>query len=365
MSVLVDDNDPSVQYNSPSGWVRFGEAPEFDGTTHASGTQGDTARFSFEGTSIAVFGTVGNEGQARLNFSIDDAAPGLFGVSTTSRPEALHNMLFWTSPLLEETEHTLTVTVDPNSNISLFLDYFVYTTTSTAGKALLVDDSDGSITYSAGWQARNDSDTSLERTEHVSEAVGSWASLSFQGTGISLFGSSIGQGSTASVVIDESQPVVISQSQRNQLFNSSSLPSGSHTMNITVIGVNALGIDYFLIQPDPESPVPVPVAETTQVSKKPPIAAIAGGVVGGLVILMLILVLVFMLQRRRRRRTTPLLERYIIDSQSAVPVGPRARWAALGGKATNPSASGSRPDVGGGTEPPPAYTVKYVPGFPR
>ncbi|KAF7361025.1 hypothetical protein MSAN_01132800 [Mycena sanguinolenta] len=319
------------------------------------GRQGDTATLTFEGTSIAVFGTVGNEGQGRLNFSVDDGTPGFFGISATSRSEVTHNTRFWISPLLEETEHTLTVTVDSNSNVSLFLDYFVYTTTSTAGKALLVDDSDGFVTYSAGWQARNDSDTSLERTEHVSEVVGSWAALSFQGTGISLFGSSVGQGTTASVIIDESQPVVISQSQTNQLFNSSSLSSGTHTMNITIIGANALGIDYFLIQPDAENPVTVPAASpsaggTTRLSKKPPTAAIAGGVVGGLVLFVLGLAIIFMLLRRRRRRMTPLLEQYIIGSNSTVPGAPRARWATLG---DNASASVSQPNFGGGTEPPP------------
>lgn len=49
MSVLVDDNDPSVLYNSPGGWSRLGQAPEFDGTTHSSVTRGDTATLVFEG----------------------------------------------------------------------------------------------------------------------------------------------------------------------------------------------------------------------------------------------------------------------------------------------------------------------------
>jgi hypothetical protein len=49
--VIIDDNDSSVQYNTPGGWLETGNVPQFDGTTHASGTQGDTATLVIEGAS--------------------------------------------------------------------------------------------------------------------------------------------------------------------------------------------------------------------------------------------------------------------------------------------------------------------------
>jgi hypothetical protein len=61
MSVLIDDNDPLVQYNSPSGWIVTGLVPEFELTTHASATPGDTATLAFEGAS----------GQLGLQFCTD------------------------------------------------------------------------------------------------------------------------------------------------------------------------------------------------------------------------------------------------------------------------------------------------------
>jgi hypothetical protein len=51
MSVLLDDSDPLVQYNSPSGWIVTGVVHEFELTTHASATPGDTATLAFEGAS--------------------------------------------------------------------------------------------------------------------------------------------------------------------------------------------------------------------------------------------------------------------------------------------------------------------------
>jgi len=73
MSILIDDSDVSVQYNSPGSWQQGGQAGlEFEGTTHTSATPGDTATLAFEGTSISVYGTVAaSTGQSRMNFSID------------------------------------------------------------------------------------------------------------------------------------------------------------------------------------------------------------------------------------------------------------------------------------------------------
>jgi hypothetical protein len=51
MSVLIDDSDPLIQYNSPGGWGAAGDPSEFKKTSHASATPGDTATLAFEGAS--------------------------------------------------------------------------------------------------------------------------------------------------------------------------------------------------------------------------------------------------------------------------------------------------------------------------
>ncbi|KAJ7209341.1 hypothetical protein B0H12DRAFT_1330096 [Mycena haematopus] len=299
MSVLIDDSDPLVQYNSATGgWFKAGKAPEFDATTHASAMPGDTAALAFEGTSISVYGTIApSAGQSRLNFSID-------GVDVASyeaplMPAAVENQLFWASPLFNEAQHQLVITVDEDTSLgqvnklnrTFFLDYFIYTTTSAAGKTMLIDDSDASVTYSPdGWQSSNDTDDCLESTQHVG-TIGSWAALSFDGTGITLFGSPSQEGFQASIAIDGSPPVISQAQAQNQLFNSSILPSGLHTMNITVLDGNSLGIDYFLVtnsgspgstpnEQPPAPPLPSGIPGNARGSKTPPIAAIVGGAVG-------------------------------------------------------------------------------------
>ncbi|KAF8166127.1 hypothetical protein K438DRAFT_1617190 [Mycena galopus ATCC 62051] len=183
MSFIIDDSDPLVQYSSPSGWAATGDSPEFEGTSHASATPGDTATLAFEGTSISVYGSIA-DGEAGLNFSIDGVV--LASYQSPQVDHAIHNQLFWTSPPLTEASHQLVVTVNQDSstdssNRSIFLDYFIYNTTSTAGKTVLFDDSDANLAYSPDWQVNTASSSSLQGTEHVSTSAGASVSLSFEG----------------------------------------------------------------------------------------------------------------------------------------------------------------------------------------
>ncbi|KAJ6511170.1 hypothetical protein C8R45DRAFT_1162723 [Mycena sanguinolenta] len=326
MSILIDDSDPSVQYSSLGGWSTPGNVPEFNATTHTSATPGDTATVGFQGSSISVYGTLApSSGASRLNFSIDGVDSGFYEAPLV--PVAIQNQLFWKSPVFSEAQHTLVVTVDQDSSLpevnrwnrTFFLDYFIYTTNSTGGQTLLVDNTDTSVTYWPGWKSFNNISNSLESTQHVSTSVGSWAAASFNGTGISLFGTPGQKGFSASIVVDGSKPVISkSQTDGDRIFNTSGLSPGPHTINVTVLEGN-LGIDYFLVydagspapattpqgQPVPSpSPsgtpqLPLPPPGATHSSKKPPVSAIVGGAVGGLTLLLLILVTVFIMRRRR------------------------------------------------------------------
>ncbi|KAF7334557.1 Right-handed parallel beta-helix repeat-containing protein [Mycena venus] len=278
MSILVDDNDPLVQYNSESGgWVREGLPPEFDATVHASSTQGDTATLAFEGTSISLYGTLGKgNGQSRLLFSIDGADAGSY--QGTAESAAVHNLHFWTSASLDDAPHRLVVTVDQdatlNPNHTFLLDYFVYDTTSTAGKTLLIDDGDSSITYSLNWQSVNNADDCLERTKHVSESAGSWATVTFQGTQISLVVPSSQQAFNASIIVDGSKwgPPIPQTDKSNQFWLSPLLPQGTHTINVTVLDGNPLALDYLLLTTnvDLADPSVVCVSSPTAVTSTTP-----------------------------------------------------------------------------------------------
>ncbi|KAJ7364573.1 hypothetical protein DFH08DRAFT_839561 [Mycena albidolilacea] len=334
MSVLIDDSDPLVQYNSPGGWTNHGKPLEFNATTHTSETRGDTVTVVFEGTSIGVYGTLApSTAQLRLNISIDGADLGSYNWPVVTSP-TLHQLL-WTSPVFEEASHKLVITLDPDpssSNRAFFLDYFVYNTTSTAGKTLLIDDNHPGVTYSPGGWTFGTSDDSLQSTQHISTDPGAWAIVSFDGIGISVLASpnQSDDDFKASVVIDESPPAIVSLSPNRNLFDSSVLPPGPHTMNITVLSEDSVALDYFLVKtgssvgssPGPDGSAQpsagVPSAGVKeQGSKTHNTAAIVGGAaVGCLVSLALILAFIFL---RRRRAHVPR------DNTQTASVMPR--WA--------------------------------------
>ncbi|KAF7360692.1 hypothetical protein MVEN_00801000 [Mycena venus] len=230
MNAVVDDQFfGSVQFVQPLATI--GESPEFARTVHVSETRGDTATLAFEGTCISAYGTVGQtNAQLRLNSSIN-------GGSFKGPPVALptHNQLFGVFPVLKESPHKLVMMVDllvGNTIETLFL-YFVYITTSVAGQTMLINDSAAGVANSLG-------DCTL---------AGSWASLNFQGTQISLFApGKITRDFDASVAIDGSlvASTITKSESSNLLFNSSVLSLASYTIDVTM-SAQPFGLEYFLI----------------------------------------------------------------------------------------------------------------------
>lgn len=208
MNVLVDDSDPLVQYSNHSkGWVQPHPSKvqpnQFNRTVREPLALGETATLAFEGRPCLCYCAVlcQNEGiQERLSLSLEPLRamdqPDGISLSTAGRWAHLTSTsnLRWAITLFSgnlrrsrmqctplQSSWTMTrnfVRTGPFSSTA----YFVYNTTSTAGKSVLIDDSEtGVITYSPDWQAYNDSDGGLQRTQHVSGVGGSSVALCFEG----------------------------------------------------------------------------------------------------------------------------------------------------------------------------------------
>ncbi|KAJ7059614.1 hypothetical protein C8F01DRAFT_989205, partial [Mycena amicta] len=123
---IVDDRDPTIAYGG--SWSDGGVAQEFQSTTHWASAAGSTARFSFTGTSVAVYGTVASGStQASMSFSVDD------GLSTGSYtpPSGLtayiHHELLFASPSLDNAEHTLVITQTlAQAHGVIYFDFLTY-----------------------------------------------------------------------------------------------------------------------------------------------------------------------------------------------------------------------------------------------
>ena len=95
---FIDDHDPSVVYTGT--WnAQDGHSPEYDNTVMWSTTPGDSFTVPFDGTSIAVRGTLDSTSHGVVtSYSIDGQKPvtataGVVGGDT-------FNQTFWSSPQL-------------------------------------------------------------------------------------------------------------------------------------------------------------------------------------------------------------------------------------------------------------------------
>ncbi|KAJ7290054.1 hypothetical protein C8J57DRAFT_1610483 [Mycena rebaudengoi] len=255
---IVDDHDPLVQYGGT--WVDDGAFHEFQATTKWSSTQGSTASFTFDGTSITVYGSVSRRKppQPSMTFTIDGSS-SLSGSFTPANEVFQYHQALWTSPTLSSGTHTIVVTqnaVGQNSVAAprggIWLDYFLYTTASTAVKSYVIDDADARIKAQLqGHRFLWNSSASLA-SSHTSIHL-----HPFSGKSISYYGGATGNPMHASIVIDGDAAVNVvptNPTETNNLyFSSGALSDGKHTLVITAMDANAVWVDYFLAGPGTES----------------------------------------------------------------------------------------------------------------
>ncbi|KAJ7174092.1 hypothetical protein C8R43DRAFT_1102585 [Mycena crocata] len=362
MSVIVDDRDPLVEYSPQGGWGHPSPgsqaAIQYQGTTTRSIVQGDTATFKFSATGVAVFGTLapsklGLKDVPSMTFSIDgqEGTAYVAPVVTQTDPSLFHQTL-WTSGVLAEGLHTLTMTVGPNVPSIINLDYLMYNTSSTAEKTLFIDDSDPRVEY-LDWQEVDPARTrrNLQHTGHEAQSSQSLISFSFEGTFASLNGIILPgtqpEDFNASVVIDGGEPFTLppfnptSEPIFNyELFRKTDLEPGDHSMTVSVFsGQQAFALDYFSTGAAPTTPransasnlsaVADPSAAssaslasssitmvtptsgnnlghgpsvTASSSERVPLAALIGCILGGVAVLLLLIFAGVFIWRRRGRK---------------------------------------------------------------
>ncbi|KZP28573.1 hypothetical protein FIBSPDRAFT_947406 [Athelia psychrophila] len=118
-SAVVNVNDPRVQYS--------GDWSNGESNLHTT-EYGAEVRFTFIGTSVAVYGMIMDETTGTAppmsNFTIDDMPPVTFIEPAEGTP--FDDVRFYLSPVLPNGEHTLIVT---NANTGmLWIDYFTLST---------------------------------------------------------------------------------------------------------------------------------------------------------------------------------------------------------------------------------------------
>ncbi|EEB89922.1 hypothetical protein MPER_11933 [Moniliophthora perniciosa FA553] len=107
----VDDMDPRIKYTPANGWFLAGVSEEYNSTTHCSQSSPVEMTFQFNGTSIAVYGTISPLAD-RPNpvdlYILDDSSPVRFAPTIEAGVVRRHERMFF-SPTLKDGLHTLVI----------------------------------------------------------------------------------------------------------------------------------------------------------------------------------------------------------------------------------------------------------------
>lgn len=122
----LDDRDSSIQYSG--GWDTSGHpTEEFQGTTTYTSTAGATARVTFTGTGISVFGTIARTGGGASGpvstylIEGDSSTQKRFQGSPTDAIQ--YRVNFYEIRNLAFGRHVLVIRYEADSDMQLFLDY--------------------------------------------------------------------------------------------------------------------------------------------------------------------------------------------------------------------------------------------------
>ncbi|WP_432843026.1 hypothetical protein [Dactylosporangium sp. CA-092794] len=234
---IVDANGPDFSYGANWG-VTTGVPDMYAGTANWSFVAGATATFRFTGTQAALH-AVRDVDQGRMTVAVDGGA-----ASTVDNYAPARNAsgVVWTSPVLANGPHTLTIVNTGQRNpastgTNIALDRADVTTAAVS----TFDGTDGRFSYGANWGLTTGVPDMFNGTANWSFTAGATATFTFTGTGVALHAvrdtdqqiMALSVDGGAESLMDNYAPV---RNASGVAWTSPGLAAGTHTLRIRVTG---------------------------------------------------------------------------------------------------------------------------------
>lgn len=276
LPVVTDIDDTAATYAGT--WTAVAtDAVQYGKTRHTSSTTGSSATFSFTGTGVRLLATRAGD-CGKVNISIDNGTPeqiDLFMPISYSSTLDFRSVVFEKNGL-SNTTHTIKVTVDASANpkatghrveidqIQALVGGAVVLPQVVVDNPIGSGSANGfsySVAYGGGtWGQNTGNSNCYLGTSSSSITLGAYATFTFTGTGFSIHGNKSPSSGKMNVSIDGGAPVLVDAytpvlAYQSQLFTTSGLAPGSHTVTATVAyknsasGGNWITLDYFKYQP--------------------------------------------------------------------------------------------------------------------
>ncbi|KAJ7595425.1 hypothetical protein C8J56DRAFT_922276, partial [Mycena floridula] len=150
----VDDSVTGFLHYS-SGWGRAGSSSEYNSTTHFASNGGNSLSFSFDGSNVAIVGTIPTGSSVSSSYSIDGGL--VIAYSSPIVANTTYSVTFFDSGTLPNDSHTVSVIYTGGN--TYFLDYIEYSVpiagSSPSPSSTLSNQKPSETTTSASSSAQN------------------------------------------------------------------------------------------------------------------------------------------------------------------------------------------------------------------
>ncbi|RDB15053.1 hypothetical protein Hypma_005450 [Hypsizygus marmoreus] len=330
-AIVLDDSDPRIRYVGQGWFQDMGSQDEFGtyGQTYNRTSHGtksnDSLVFSFEGTSVKLFGTTNLVDTNSTRYDpkwecfVDKVSIG------ATEPFAYHenNWLLCETSNLPVGAHEFTLNISTGGT-TFWVDYLHYTpspSTSDTSTIVVVENNDSAIVYDSSWQ-------SLAGLANATSTQGSQVTFNFTGSKLTWYGYvpvelphnassgtyTIDGGSPTSFALHGLAPYDGTSTYNQIFFTTPDLPEGAHSLHVTYDGnsqLTPLTLDYiYLTTRSPQATsnsTSLPPHLTSSSTHHSPVGAIVGGTIAGVAVILLGLV-AFVWWRRKRKTTHATVE---------------------------------------------------------
>ncbi|KAF9522365.1 hypothetical protein CPB83DRAFT_911394 [Crepidotus variabilis] len=282
---LIDDNDTTlITYNGDWAYLT-GSTRQHAGGVHVTGQAGATATFSFRGYQVWVRGTIPRgSGSNSIDITLDGQTTSS---GRQSGDQAVYNEVYYTSPILSNTFHTIVITNRgsvQNGQTEFQLDYFEFNT----------DDNPALFTPSSPNAAPPPPDSTQITTGKPATTIQTTA----QSVDTDI------NGKVTTVIFNQATTIGAATTTASRKTSTDAVPKFTTVISGQVITITPSGTTS-TIDPSHTRSTDPPVVQ----KKGVPVAYLVGGIAGGIVLLLAAILLGVLVRRRQTKRNNPSLLR--------------------------------------------------------
>lgn len=236
------------QFNFSGTWSSGAQSGAYGGSNHWSSTTGSSYSLKFTGTQAVIYNAESNiNGISAISIdggtatNVDNWSSG-----TTGTLPINYSVPVYVSPILADGSHTLSVSVTGTKNSSavgvvITADRVKVLAPATPNTTTSINDTSSAFTYSGSWSCYSPQAGAFDSDDHYSDTTGASYTVTFNGSQAILYGVTSPGNGIASVSVDGGKAIPVdlyasSTTYQVPVFRTFVLPSGTHTLKVTVTG---------------------------------------------------------------------------------------------------------------------------------